>query len=234
MKVCFGHQSVGANIIDALSAMNVGHLDVIETTDPGSYRCSVLGHFRVGRNGDPLSKCQAFAHVIDSGVGEVVDVALFKFCYVDIGRDTNVEQLFKSYQDTIEALSRRYPAVSFLHVTVPIRLIQRGVRGWLRHVTGYPDQAWEDQLQRHRYNQLLRKAYADSGRLFDIAMIEATSQDGASCSVLYHDEHVPNMAEAYTDDGGHLNQRAARFAAEKLLECLSAVWMQAGSREGHS
>lgn len=222
ISICFGHQSVGGNIVEALPIAYRGTLEIVETTDPAIYSRPVFGHFRVGKNGDPLSKCEAFAHVISSGVGKVVNVAFFKFCYVDIGRNTDVKHVFQNYYDTMASLEARYPTVMFLHVTVPLRRLQRGVRGWLRHMAGRPDGVLDDQLQRHRYNQLLREAYARSGRLFDLAEAEAGGVGGTPSFIRYNGCLIPNMSASYTDDGGHLNQSGAALMATKLLECLAS------------
>jgi len=226
MRVCFGHQSVGLDITKALSILTKRRLEVIETTDPETFQRPVFAHFRVGCNGDPFSKCQDFARVIESGVGQRVDAAFFKFCYVDISSNTDVDALFKSYQDTIASLSDKYPKVIFLHVTVPLTRVPTGVLGWLHEKTGRGNREREDQARRHAFNRLLRGAFGRSGRLFDLAEAEATFPDGTPAFFLHHSDPVPTIVPAYTDDGGHLNQYAAEVTARRLLSCLEAVCEQ--------
>lgn len=233
MSVCFGHQSVGADIMKAVSMLVGQRLEVIETTDPEAFRRKIFGHFRVGCNGDPLSKCRAFAQAIESGIGDLVDAALFKFCYVDITANTDVDALFRSYQDMMASLSEKYPKVAFLHVTVPLRQISRGLKGWLRELSGRLDREREDQARRHAFNRLLRSAHVGSGRLCDLAEVEATFPDGTPAFFTHHGHPVPTLVAEYTDDGGHLNQRAAELAARRLLACLSAAGTEPGRpREG--
>ena len=233
MTVCFGHQSVGGDIVNAISILGQQQIAVVETSDPKAYRRPIFGHFRVGHNGDPLSKCQAFSQAMERGVGDLVDVAFFKLCYVDIASDTDVEALFKNYQETMARLAERYPAVTFLHVTVPLRHVRRNVRAWLHQWSGRHDGEREAQARRHAFNQLLRGHYAGTGRLFDLADGEATFPDGRPSYFCYQGRQLPNLVETYTDDGGHLNKQAAELAARRLLACLSAVPAQSrGLTEG--
>jgi hypothetical protein len=145
MKVCFGHQSVGQDVVDALAAMPDLGLEVVETTDPEAFHKPVFAHFRVGTNGDGISKCRAFARVMEAGVGERADVAFFKFCYVDVTGDTDVGGLFHVYEDTMRELARAYPRVTFLHATVPLRCVSAGSVGWLRDRTGWIGRSRRDQ-----------------------------------------------------------------------------------------
>ena len=223
--------------MNALSELSGRRLDIVESSDPEIFRRPVFAHFRVGRNGDPVSKCRAFAHVIDSGVGKRVDIALFKFCYVDITAQTDVNGLFDAYQGVMGSLSEHYPKVMFLHVTVPLRRVGRGVLGWLREKSGSFDREREDQARRHAFNQLLRGAYGRSGRFFDLAEAEATFPDGTPSYVHYRGEQVPNLVSEYTHDGGHLSRQAAERIAGRLLACLSVTGAASGSsgeRQGHS
>lgn len=220
-RVCFGHQSVGTNLMGGLSALGGECLKIVESSDPEIYQRPVFAHFRVGQNGDPLSKCRAFAQVIDNGVGAQVDIALFKFCYVDITAKTNVDELFQTYQGIMNSLSHRHPKVAFFYVTVPLRQINGGWLGWLREKSGRVDGERENQVRRHAFNESMRSAYGKSGRLFDLAKEEATYSDGRSAFFRHRGEAVPNLVSDYTDDGGHLNQLAAKDIAGRLLACLS-------------
>ena len=219
-RICFGHQSVGANLMDALSILSGRRLNIVESCDLEVFRRPVFSHFRVGQNHDPLSKFRAFADILNAGVGESVDVAFFKLCYVDITAQTDITKLFTAYQDAMSSLSRRYPKVIFMHVTVPLRRVGDGVLGWLREKSGILDREQEDQVRRHAFNQLLRGAYGRSERFFDLAKEESTLPDGRLENFQCHGETVPNLVSAYTDDGGHLNQRAAERMAGRLLASL--------------
>ena len=221
MRVCFGHQSVGAAIVTALATMIGRRLEMVETSDPQAFQRPVFAHFRVGRNGDPLSKCRAFARVMEAGIGDRADVAFFKLCYVDITAATDVDCLFRTYQDTMATLVQAYPDVTFLRVTVPLTRIP-GV-GWWRERMGWIGRARADQMKRHAFNTMVRAAYAASGRLFDLAAGEATFPDGTPSYFLCRGEMIPALVPGYTDDGGHLTQPAAELAAGRLLSCLETA-----------
>lgn len=212
--------------MQAFSALSGKRLRIVETVNQEAFHRPVFAHFRVGQNCDPHSKCQAFTEVMTSGVGGRVDVAFFKFCYVDITASTDINDLFKTYQGVMASLSERYPQVIFLHVTVPLMRIGSGVLVWLREKTGRFDRQREAQVRRHMFNQRLRGAYGRSGRLFDLAEVEATFSDGRSSYFQYRGERVPNLVLEYTDDGGHLNQQAAEFAVGRLLSCLNVAGLQ--------
>lgn len=223
MRVCFGHQSVGADIMKSLSTLAGNQIEVVETNDAEALQRPVFAHFRVGQNRDPLSKLQAFAQVIESGVGDRVDVALFKLCYVDITANTDIDTLFLNYQSTMALLGEKYPKVVFLHVTVPLMCIGGGIIDWVREKAGCVNRQREDQARRHAYNQMLRGAYGSSGRLFDLAEMEATYPDGTPSWCPHPGDPVPMLVPEYTNDGGHLTHAAAERVARRLLSCLSAV-----------
>ena len=64
-----------------------------------------------------------------SGLGQHVDVAMMKLCYVDINSGTDVDALFATYRTTMAALQREVPGVTFIHVTVPLTTERDSCRG---------------------------------------------------------------------------------------------------------
>ena len=87
-RIYFGHQSVGFNIVDGLLALEKANpeigLTIKETRDPAQITSGVFAHGRVGQNQAPSSKIRDFTTTLEGGLGENVDVAFFKFCYVDL------------------------------------------------------------------------------------------------------------------------------------------------------
>src|SRR5665647_3678518 len=83
-------------------------LTIVETTDPSRFDAPVFAHARVGRNEDPGSKCEAFEQYMESGIGSRADIAFFKFCYVDVNRETDVGKIFESYKATVQRIKRKY------------------------------------------------------------------------------------------------------------------------------
>lgn len=234
--IFFGHQSVGYNILDGVKDVMKEHgfirLNVVEASDHIVLGQPALTHCKVGKNHDPLSKIKAFANVIDRDEAADVDIALVKFCYVDIKHDSNVESVFGAYVETMEQLKRRHPSVEYIHVTVPLRSAENGVR-WcveqrVKRLIGQPT-ILEDNHQRHRYNQLLREMYSPGGTVYDLALVESTTPQGQSHYVKKSREKVPFLCMDYSADGGHLNALGRRRAAEQLLITLAEV----AYRQGH-
>ncbi|MCU0295156.1 MAG: hypothetical protein MUD05_03770 [Candidatus Nanopelagicales bacterium] len=207
MSVFFGHQSVGGNVLTGVSEVyqdSPYSLDIVETERPEG-RPGVLAHAYIGENGDPLAKIQDFARIIRGGAGDVVDVAFMKFCYVDVTEGTDISDVFDTYQQTMSELEREYGDVRFLHVTVPLTCA---------------DPHPEDNVAREAFNTLIRDEYGDTGRVYDLAAIEATSPDGALVHGDVAGSPYAALFEGYTHDCGHLNEQGRVVAALGLLGSL--------------
>ena len=141
------------------------------------------------------------------GMGRQVDVALMKFCWGDIGSDTDVDALFARYRDTMAALERDFPKVTFIHVTVP-RTTEPGLfkelKVWLETLFGRRDALGQPaNVARERLNALIRGEYA--GRhLFDLAAIESTKPDGTRVSGSYDNQRYFALYDGYASDSGRL------------------------------
>jgi hypothetical protein len=229
-KIFFAHQSVGYNIIDGITEIINGRddikLEILETCESAAFDRPVLAHSQVGMNTKPFSKIQRFKEIMDSGVGSRVDIAFFKFCYVDIMRDSDPREIFDGYKAAMEELKGRYPETKFLHVTVPIRSVPKGIKGNLKQsvklLLGEPG-FLEDNMMRRSYNELLKNAYAATEPFFDLALTESVNTNAFRCYVSKGSEKVCVMAPEYTEDGGHLNSLGGRKVAEQLLIILAEI-----------
>ena len=229
-KIFFGHQSVGYNIIggitDIINERDYIKLNVIEAREPAAFDQPVFAHSQVGMNTDPFSKIKRFGEIMDAGVGSKADIAFFKFCYVDIMRDSDPQEIFDGYSAVMEELKDRYPNVKFLHVTVPIRSAPKGAKKNLKQTVklliGRPG-FWEDNMMRRRYNDLLNDVYSKTGPFFDLALIESVNAGGFRCHAVKGAEKVYVMAPEYTEDGGHLNSEGRKKVAEQLLIILAEM-----------
>ncbi|AXE38695.1 hypothetical protein [Acidipropionibacterium virtanenii] len=224
-RIFFGHQSVGANIIDGLGSVYPSRATVapavIETrTDPGR-KGGYLAHAQMGTNGDPIGKLADFESVLNGSMGGAIDVAILKLCYIDVTADTDVEALFKKYTETMARLEAAHPGVTFIYTTVPLTT-ERGWKQTVKSWIGRGDEAGPaDNLARQRYNELIRQRYGATGRLFDIAAIEATmdssptsrTRDGRTYYVLHR---------GLAADPGHLNGLGSRVAAARLVTLVAA------------
>lgn len=227
-KIFFGHQSVGFNIIDGLndisSQLPEKKLNIVETSNPADFGKPVFAHAKVGTNGDPSSKLADFGRIMASGVGEKVDIAFFKFCYVDITAKSDVDAIFSEYSEKMSELKAKYPKVTFVHVTVPLMVIDRGFKARIKALLGRADQTvLQDNAKRNAFNALLLKKYKGQEPVFDLASLEATTPEGTMKSFEFGGNRYIALYPGYTFDGGHLNSRGRQRIAEELLSMLSSL-----------
>jgi hypothetical protein len=224
-KIYFGHQSVGYNIIEGIKDLLKENpqieLNVIETADPKSLRAPILAHSRLGKNGAPGSKIDAFSGLLKGGLREKTDIAFFKFCYVDISPKSDVKGIFSEYRKTMDILTREFPKTKFFHVTVPLTARQGGAKALVKKLIGKPIGGREDNMKRTQYNRLLKEAYDGKAPLFDLAGIESTSSNGNRSSFSRDGTIYYSLVPEYTNDGGHLNELGRRIVAEQLLIFLA-------------
>lgn len=216
-RVFFGHQSVGGNVMAGLADLATpdSGLRVVESLDPATYAKPVFGHALVGHNEQPLTKIDAFADVVTNKLKGAVDVAFFKFCYIDFKPDTDVIALFTRYRESMAQLQQRWPQVSFAHVTTPLTVSPSALKLRVKGLIGRADTGALNNVQRERFNELLRKAYGAA--VFDLAHWESVSEAGERETFRYEGKEQPGLIRAYSDDGAHLNPRGRRWVATKLL-----------------
>lgn len=225
-RIFFGHQSVGMNLLSGvrrLAGQEGAALRVVETIDPSALVPATLAHAFLAENGDPERKLASFERALDGGIGDVADVALMKFCYVDFGPDTDTAGLFAKYQDMVTRQRTRHPRLGLVHVTVPLTTVQSGWRALAKRALGHLPAGVAENAKREQYNEFVRRAYAGREPLFDLARLESTAPDGTGVSTSDGEREVPTLFAAYTDDGGHLNEDAQlRLARELILVLASA------------
>ena len=223
-RLFFGHQSVGGNLIEGIQEVLAANphipLRVVETADASLMRASGLYHARIGQNGAPDSKLNAFKGIVadmaDSGT------AMLKYCYVDITGETDPEALFQAYRHTVDSLKAAHTALTIVHMTLPL-VADRGLWFHLRTVLRGNTSDRELNLTRQRYNERMRAAYGGREPLFDLAALESLGPDGRVASVRYRGRQVPTLAPQWTSDGGHLNQAGRRRMAEAFLATLAGL-----------
>ena len=156
-KIYFGHQSVGFNIIDGIKdilSRNSGlKLNIKETRDLRDFSAPIFAHSVIGRNREPVSKIEDFKKILESGIGDKVDIAFFKFCFVDVIANTDIDNLFKYYVSTVSALEAEYPKVKIVGVEISEEVVkvaiehlklnvqykgeEYGVKTFRKHYVGY-------------------------------------------------------------------------------------------------
>ena len=130
-------------------------------------------------------------------LGSHVDVAMFKFCYID------PDASFAEVRSAMEALEAAYPAVDFVWWTMPIT------------ASSYSEDP-SVKAQRQAYNEAMRAYCSANGKwLLDIADLECHDASGAA----YADASGNELLYAgYTSDGGHLQADAGK------LQVARAYW----------
>lgn len=223
-RVYFGHQSVGWNIVGGLDDLYAGTAAapvVVETAEPltGS---AFFAHSTVGVNGDPLGKLDEFTRVVDGPLGAQLDVALVKFCYIDVTTATDTTALFDAYRARLSELEARHPDIMFLYTTVPLTT-DRSWKASIKALLGRDDQAGpKDNAARQAYNTQIRERYGDTGRLFDIAAVQATMTQSPTLRGSGDDEYYV-LNRALASDNGHLNDLGSRAAAAALVRLVAGA-----------
>lgn len=224
-RIFFAHQSIGVDILSGINQLSDDHsipinIAEIDKTIPG--REPVLGHVRIGRNGDPVSKLEHFARLLDGGIGENVKIAVLKLCYVDVTRETNSVTLSDCYQQQFDRLATSYPSLKIVHCTVPLTAQRQGIKASLARLRGKPDMAVADNRVRTLFNDRLRNRYGRATTFFDLARVE-TGRASHPLDETEAKTETPSLHPAFTSDGGHLNRYGRRIIAEALIHTLGRI-----------
>jgi len=224
-RVFFGHQSVGGNILDGVRELlqETTHTWPIVGLDAVPATGGALIHAPVGANQQPLTKCDDFRRLVDGPLAGGIDIAVLKFCYIDIEPTTDYAALCDHYRVTLEELADRHPATVFVAATVPLGHAEGGLGVRVRELLGRPNRAKLRNLARHAFNERLRQSWTISP-IFDLARAESTAPDGRRDTFTYHGATSEHLVGAYTDDGGHLNELGRRAVAGAFLHALADAW----------
>lgn len=229
--IYFGHQSVGANIVDGIrDVLKDGPQPawrIVELEDLGTAGTPSLVHSWIGRNGLPVSKLEDFSSILRRKAAPRFDVALMKFCFVDFSEETDVQDLFRRYVGTFDGLAEALPGTTFVHVTVPLTGSPGGLKWRARNVVkrllGRKVRGPRDNRTINDFNDLLRRKYLGKEPLFDLAALESTHADGSREMTGVGGHTLFSLAPEYTFDGGHLNETGRRMVALELLRYLAAL-----------
>jgi hypothetical protein len=225
-RIYFGHQSVGANIVEGLREIRTevtsAPLNLVTLGEPVDSSRGFLVHSQIGQNGKPETKCEDFGRNIRQIGAASVDIALMKFCFADFGEQTDVPAVFRQYTHAIDTLRREYPGITFIHVTAP--LIQR-TPWWKRiakSILGRTDDTEIKNIKVNEFNELLTDHYRNEP-IFDLARIESTAPDGTRYIVEQGGKKLYSIVSEYTSDGGHLNAAGRRIVATELIRTIGKV-----------
>lgn len=233
-RIFFGHQSVGYNIVEGLQDVVKSdprvRLHIVESRSPADAKNGGFLHAAIGRNVFPTEKDSDFVSVLDEGFGREGDIALYKYCYVDVQPRTDAAALFQEYRRNYEAARARFPDLTIVHVTMPLMVSENAlVSRWRIWRMGYSQRQLN--VIRNEFNRLLLAEYGASGLVFDLAALESTRPNGARAVFLDGADSVYSLVPEYTFDGGHLGEGARRMVAEQLIAFLARVNASRAPRE---
>lgn len=224
-RIFFGHQSVGRNILEGLgrvleTAPEV-RLDIREAAVPEDLAKPGLVHSRIGQNRDPLGKIDHFGRLLRDGIGRSADIALFKLCYVDIDRSTDIAALTAHYDRALAGLREEFPNLIILPVTAPLTNATPGIKARIKRVLGMGPATKPDNIRRNVFNAHIRTAYGPA--IWDLAGAEASTADGPATSFRDGEASYLLLNKAYSLDGGHLNEVGSQVVAIDLLLRLASL-----------
>ncbi len=226
MRIFFGHRSVGNNILKGLEEVLLHfpdiHLHIINLDYASELPEYYLAHYGLGENGNPISKCDAFLAQIPKMIENHARIGMFKFCFVDFDEKTDVEKVFKYYQQVIQAAREKYPEMTIVHVTVPLLAGSKGLKKKFKRFLGIADWSDASNIKRNQFNRLLLHTYQGEP-IYNLAALESTYLDGRRAGFRKNGELYYELIGEYTDDGGHLNTFGRKIAAVGLIKILADV-----------
>ena len=224
-KIFFGHQSVGSNILDGLKQVMktepIIRLNIRETADPAAFSGPIFAHFPIGQNRDPKGKIDVFRRVLESGIGQEADIAFFKLCFVDIFRDTDIDDILDHYDRTLANLATQFPDLMIIPVTVPLTNLNPGIKGIVKKLLGRGRSVREDNVRRNLANTRIKGRYGSA--TWGLAEAEAATSRDSRTSFKDNRGTFLLMNPDFTSDGGHLNEVGSQVLAIDLLLHLASL-----------
>jgi hypothetical protein len=223
MRIVFGHQSVGGNILEGISqAAAAQHIPLVLTESRTPLAGAGIQHFKVGHNEQPEGKLTDFRTVLAGNFAAGVpppDIALLKFCYIDFSQSVDARQLAQHYIATIDDLARAHPETVFVPMTSPLTTVQTGPRAWLKKALGKNPGGYDANARRQVFNEALRSRYAGGGLLFDVAALESSGGQ----SYIESGGRIEVLNPLLTYDDGHLNTEGQQLVGGALITHLATV-----------
>ena len=224
----FGHQSVGANLLQGIREWGQRdprvprRIQGLREAGAAAIGGGALLTTTIGTNGQPGRKTDDFVAALASPAGRQATLALHKYCYLDFEPATDPARVFADYRAQVERVRAARPDLVLVHVTVPVRAREPWYKTLLKRLLRRTT-ADDLNVKRAAYNALVLDAYRGKEPVFDLAGYESTGPDGRRVGVLRDGKAVPALAPAWTDDGSHLNAEGRRMLAEQFLVFLAGL-----------
>jgi hypothetical protein len=229
-KILFAHKELGDQIVAGLQELlpQVGlvELPVVSLEQSKDAVAPFLAHGHVGRCLYPQTKIDGFLQLLDEGLCSKPDITILKFCFSDIRVETDLDLAISQYRRMVDQLRRSHPAVTIMHVTVPLctrpSCLRRGFRETAKFLVGRPSM-WEDNLCRQKFNTFLKDTYSHLDPLFDLALVESCTPAGRRYYAFADGRKAYLLAPEHAEPTGvgALNQDGSRWVAEQFLIALA-------------
>ena len=225
LKIYFGHQSVGRNIIEGIKDIYTQYPDLksniinLSTLESNSNLDVYFSESGIGRNIDPVSKYDDFAHILRSKFKDTLDVAFLKLCYIDIDKNTNINEVFHYYKMKMDSLKNEFKHTVFIHVTVPLNC-RTTLKNTVKRILNYNYDIDVNNIKINQFNNLLLETYKNEP-IFDLARIESTYPDGSRETFKSDDATYYSLIKDYTYDYGHLNELGRKIVARELISTIA-------------
>lgn len=226
IRVLFAHQSVGGNVLHGVEDLAQEVQVPIRIVDlkglphdsgPGIF------HFRVGENGKPETKVDAFVELLTRSERPFFDVAILKFCYVDLDvTDTGrAKSLFKYFANAHRKLQSTRPDVCLVPATMPLRADINTWKTPIRRLIGTGAYGDAENIVRNVYNAEVRTTFRGTS-IFDIANAESLEgEPGRQSGFMQNGQFMQTLSPLNTSDGGHLNELGSRLAAAEFIRAAA-------------
>ncbi|HEX7480199.1 MAG TPA: SGNH/GDSL hydrolase family protein [Polyangiales bacterium] len=226
-QIYWNHQSIGGNLLNGLAQITQGvaPLHMIEVGDGRVFDMpagGVLAHSLGGHNGQPAGKIEAFENTLDTGLGFEPRLAMMKLCFVDFDASTDVDGLFARYAEMVARVRQRHPLTKIVHITTPLQVQETGWKAQIKGWTGLKDFTAKANIQRNRYNELMRKRFAKDP-MFDLARLESTWPDGHRETFSRSGASYESLVPLYASDGAHLNAYGQRHIARQWVHAMATA-----------
>jgi hypothetical protein len=229
LKVYFEHASVGQCLADDGTILTTSGLSALKGSN-SRYTCKRLTW---DHHNGPSAMLASEAALLTSGLGDnfrsnpdaetkvsyfntsigtinsYIDVAMFKFCYIDFDNSLTAASLFTTVQTVMDKLESSYPNITFVWWTMPVTS------------ASYGESYSTAKERRSAYNTAVRNYCKTNDKwLFDIADIESHDGDTAITASGYEAQYA-----GYTDDGGHPNAAGALRLAQAYWTLITEIAM---------
>jgi hypothetical protein len=226
LKWYFAHASVGECIMVGVTNLHLSNTNFYQlrgqaagSNPPGTTPTGVIYEDARGNPnyyGDYQVKLDLFRTAVTNGWHfPTVNIAMTKFCFIDIWYATNsstVAALLNSYLNTLTNLEAAYPQTMFVYATMPLTTTNYG---YLTLDTGALQIYW-----RNVFNDSLRAWCGANNRvLFDIADIEAHDTGGNPCTFTYNGRVCQQLWSGYNVGGQYSGDQShpGNLGAENLM-----------------